>query len=102
MFAQGVLQLTQAAHPQPGVGGPVGLVERTAGRLDGTAHVLGVGIGGDTEHLFGGRIDRCEGATTAGHQLAVDEQPRFAIRQDPHPNSCLRFWTTVRLGSFEP
>ncbi len=73
VFAQCVLQLTQAAHPQPGVGRPVGLVEGTAGRLDGTAHVLGVGIGGDAQHLLAGRVDRREGARTAGHQLAVDE-----------------------------
>ena len=86
VLGQHLLQLTNAAHPQLGVGRPVGVVECAAGRLDRAAHVVGGRVGGDAEHLLGGRVDRRERAAAARHQLAVDEQLTLAIvQQRPYP-----------------
>ena len=73
-------QLPHAPHPQLGVAGPVGVVEGAPRGIDGAAHVVGVGVGGDAQHLLGGRVDRREGARAAGRQLAVDEQSRSRRR----------------------
>ena len=101
VVAHGLLQLADAAHPQFGVGGPVGVVEGAAGGLDRAAHVVGARVGGDTEHLLGGRVDRRERARAAGHELPVDEQLTLAIGQHPHTDSRFDCWTTVRLSSLE-
>ena len=66
-------QLAHAPHPQLGVARPVGLVEGPSRRIDGAAHVLGVGIGRGTQHFLGGRVDRRESPLAAARQLAVDE-----------------------------
>ena len=81
--AHRLLELADAAHPQFGVGRPVGVVEGAARRLDRQAHVIGARIGGDAEHLFGGRVDGLECARAAGDELAVDEQPTLAIGRNP-------------------
>jgi hypothetical protein len=81
VLRQHVLQLTHTPHPQLGVGRPVAVVERAAGRLDRLAHVVDGRVGGDAQHLFGGRIDRRERASGACHQRAVDEQLTLAIVQ---------------------
>ena len=90
VVAHRLLQLADAAHPQLDVGRPVRVVERAAGRLDRPAHVVDARIGGDAEHLLGGRVDGLERARAAGDELAVDEQLTLAIGEDPHRNSCVR------------
>src|SRR6185312_11315584 len=88
--AHRLLELADAAHPQLGVGRPARLVEGATRGLDRPAHVIGARVGGDTEHLFGGRVDGLERAPAAGDKLAVDEQTTLAIGEDSHPNSCVR------------
>jgi hypothetical protein len=102
VVAEGLLQLPDTAHPQLGVGRPVGVVEGAPRRLDRPAHVAGARIGGDAEHFFGGGVEGGERARTARHELAIDEQLTLAIVQNPHSNSRLRCWTSVRLCSVEP
>ncbi|COV49774.1 Uncharacterised protein [Mycobacterium tuberculosis] len=65
MLLHCVAQLPNTPHPKFGIAGPVGRVERPPRGLDGAAHVLGIGVGGDSQHFLGGRIDRREGARTA-------------------------------------
>ncbi|CQD23779.1 hypothetical protein BN970_06130 [Mycolicibacterium conceptionense] len=84
IFAQRIAQLAQAVHPQRVVRRPVGVVERPTGRLDGIAHVLGVRVGRNAEHLLGGGVDGLEYAATAGDELAVDKQLTLAIGQYRH------------------
>ena len=81
VFAQRVTQLTQAAHPERGVRRPVGVVECTASRFDGVAHVLGVGISRGPEHILGCGVDGRERTTAARDELAVDEQLTFPAGQ---------------------
>ena len=89
VLGQHLLQLPNAAHPQFGVGGPVGFVECAAGRLDRAAHIVGARVGGDAQHLLGGRVDRRERAGATGHEFPVDEQLTLAIGQHPHTDSRL-------------
>ena len=55
-------------------------------------------IGGDAQHLFGGRVDRRERARAARHELPVDEQLTLAIGQHPHSDSRFDRWTSVRIS----
>ncbi len=101
VVAHGGLQLPNAAHPQLGVGGPVGVVECAAGGLDRSAHVVGARVGGGTEHLLGSRVQRRERPRAAGDEFPVDEQLALAIGQHPHSDSRFDCWTAVRLCSLE-
>lgn len=77
-------QLPDAAHPQFGVARPVRLIEGAPRGIDRAFHVGGVGVGGDTQHFLGRRIDRGKGASAAGRHLAVDEEFAHAVGQQGH------------------
>ncbi|SLD21034.1 Uncharacterised protein [Mycobacteroides abscessus subsp. massiliense] len=80
-------ELANAVHPQRNVARPIAVIEGAAGRLDGTTHVVTVGIRRGSEHLLGGRVHRRESPRTSGEQLSVDEQFTVAIGQNGHISS---------------
>ena len=84
---QRIAQLAQAMHPELGVPGPVGLVERDAGGRDGAVHVGGVAVGRGTERLFRRRVDGGERSTTARQQFTVDQQ-RCGLLRAAHGPPC--------------
>ena len=67
------------------------------------AHVVGVGVGGDAEHLLGGRVDRGKRARAAGDELAVDEQSLSRSASNRHPElPCLILDNCPTEFRFEP
>ena len=89
VLAHGITQLTDAPHPQLGIRRPVGAIERTAGGIDGTAHIRGIGVGRGPEHLFGCGVDVRVPAGGTGFERAVDEQFAGAIGCYRHPRRSL-------------
>ena len=76
---QRFVQLLETTLAKGVVGRPIGLVEAAAGRVNGTSHVLGRGVGHFAQHLFGGGIDVVEPlARRSLDELAVDEHAHFA------------------------
>ena len=71
-------ELAQTAHPQLEVGGPVRLVERPPSSGDGTAEVVGRGVGRHPDHCFGGRVHVVVDLAALGlDELAVDVEALF-------------------------
>ena len=84
---QRIAQLAQAMHPELGVPGPVGLVERDAGGRDGAVHVGGVAVGRGAERLFRRRVDGGDRSTAARQQFTVDQQ-RCGLLRAAHGPPC--------------
>jgi hypothetical protein len=75
-----LLELLQAAPAKGAIGRPAGLVERPAGRGDGTAHLRGRPVGDLAEDLLGGWVDVGEGRTRVGaDERAVDQHPGLGV-----------------------
>ena len=75
------MELLDAAPPERGIGGPVGLVEGAARRRNGRLHVLLGAVGAHPEHLFGGGVHVLEGRAVAGcDEPAIDEVARFGVQ----------------------
>src|SRR4051794_25653916 len=76
----------QAALTKCHVSRPVGRVEGTPGGSDRALQVTDGGVGGNAQHLFGGRRDRLVGpASFSLDQLAVDQQSLFVPHRPRRP-----------------